>query len=207
MTLTVPYSVQSGAEWKWPEPEEDTAVSNNSEAKESVAASQDHVHSLLDVLPGLRRFAKSLTGSMAEADDLVQMAVERALRQPQALGGVANLGSWMRCVMRNGWLDNRKSAWHRYRVSEESSGDVIGEDGESIVAVRSQLRAVQAAMAALAPELREALVLVAVEGLSYRDAAERLGIPVACLNSRVARARATLAEEVGLLPAKNPKGR
>lgn len=207
MTLTGSYTAQSDAEWQWSVPDADTDTVRKSAAEPDAPVAQEHVASLLEALPGLKRFAKALTGSMAEADDLVQMAVERALRQPQLLDSVGNLGSWMRRVMRNGWLDDRKSARNRYAASEAASEDIVGEDGEDTIAVRSQLRAVQKAMAELPPDLREALVLVTIEGMSYRDAADRLGVPVACLNSRIARARAVLAETAGLLPAKGTKAR
>jgi len=158
------------------------------------------VDRLPTLLPGLHRYARLLTGNHADADDLVQIAVEKALQRPGGLAGVGNPTTWMRCILRNAWLDNRKSARHRYEAPVDEAFDPMGEDGETLLMARSQIRAVQKALATLSPDLRNALTLVSIQGLSYAEAADRLGIPVATLTSRIARARTTLAGRLDLLP-------
>ncbi|WP_162937659.1 RNA polymerase sigma factor [Indioceanicola profundi] len=98
-------------------------------------------------------------------------------------------------------LISRLQRWMDPDVARERlwGTDIVGTDIADVPA-RSQLQATQDAMIALPRDLRDALTLVCVDGLSYRQAADQLGIPVAALNSRVARARAILAEELGLLP-------
>lgn len=98
-------------------------------------------------------------------------------------------------------LRSRLQWWTNLDVSRDRLwGTDIGGTDIADVPARSQLQATQDAMVALPRDLRDALTLVCVDGLSYRQAADQLGIPVAALNSRLARARAILAEELGLLP-------
>lgn len=154
--------------------------------------------SLLVALSGLRRFGSALTGSAANGDDFAQAASERAPQRPGLMDSMHSLESWMRRIIPNGWLHNRKSARQRHEAATGGRYELIGGDGGDAILYRSQLRATRKAMDRLTPELREALILVTIDGLSYRDAAARLGVPVACLNSRVARARASIAEQIGL---------
>ena len=150
---------------------------------------------MVQLLPRLRRFAAGLTGSIADGDDLVQDTVERALKNLHQWEPGTRLDSWMFRIAKNRFLDVRRG--------QKRSGVVSGEIPEDAPAVRSDgtrgaeahmmLRGATQALDGLPPEQREALLLVAVEGLSYRDAADILEIPIGTLTSRVARAREALA--------------
>lgn len=142
-------------------------------------------------LPRLRRFARTLARSPHDADDLVQTTVERALLRISQWRPDSNLLSWLFGILRNAWIDETRSRGRRDRVfaPEEAAANV----GVSSHEADSDLWSVQAALARLPEEQREAIGLVLVEGFSYKEAAEVLGIPVGTLTSRLARGREALA--------------
>lgn len=146
---------------------------------------------LLEILPGLRRFALSLTGNAADGDDLLQATVERLLER--GLPAEAALMPWSIKVCRNIWIDEVRARKVRRRAGEEL---VHVEDGvvsgERDMLAKLTLREVQGALAALPEEQRAVLELVVVEGHSYREAAEMLDTPIGTVMSRLARARAAL---------------
>ncbi|RUO31123.1 RNA polymerase sigma factor [Aliidiomarina soli] len=148
---------------------------------------------LLSLIPALRRFAFSLTNSHADADDLVQNTLERVLKAP-APENVA-LIRWAFRICRNVWIDEYRARKARQRAAElpESLTELQQRhttDGEQELAVR--LDSVGKAMQKLPPEQHEVLSLVAVQGCSYKEAAQTLDIPVGTVMSRLARARAAL---------------
>ncbi|MEL7462651.1 MAG: RNA polymerase sigma factor [Pseudomonadota bacterium] len=149
---------------------------------------------MIDLVPRLRRFAYSLTNSRADADDLVQAACERALRNEDAFRAGTRMDSWMYRIIQNLWIDDRRRA--RTRGPEVDADDVpLSDRGKAAAAPsdRLMLSAVHAAMAALPDEQRAVLSLVAIEGLSYREASEALDVPIGTVMSRLARAREKLA--------------
>jgi RNA polymerase sigma-70 factor, ECF subfamily len=142
---------------------------------------------LVAALPRLRRFAFGLTGSLDEADDLVQAACERALARRDQYEPGTRLVSWMYRidrVRRHGTVSEDPAV-----LAEYPGGDAVGE-AES----RLALAEVRQAIAVLSPEQRTVLLLVSVEGLAYREAAEILGLPIGTIMSRLARARLGLAK-------------
>lgn len=146
---------------------------------------------IVELLPRLRRFARSLARNQHDADDLVQSAVERAWRHLEQLKPGANLASWMFGIMKNAWLDNLRSRRRRGESAlSEDSGD---HPAVSPVDTDINLWSVSEAMSKLPDEQRLAIALVLVEGLSYKEAAEMLEIPVGTLTSRLARGRTALA--------------
>jgi RNA polymerase sigma-70 factor (ECF subfamily) len=159
---------------------------------------QNAQRSLTDMMPDLRRFARSLTGSADAADDLVQSACERVLSRPSSLAAAEQMSSWMYCIIRNVWLDERKSARARLSTPLEDDQHVAPEDTERTVIARSTLNRVRAEMALLPAEQRAAIMLVCVDGLSYQDAATELRIPVGTLMSRLCRGRTELARRIKL---------
>lgn len=151
---------------------------------------------MLALLPRLRRFAAGLARNPADGDDLCQMTVERALKNREHYQPGTRLDSWMYRIMRNMWIDEQRA---RKRSSETFVG---GNEGISVGAPGSQeavvaLGDVDRAMAKLPDEQREAVLLVMVEGYSYRDAAEIVGCPVGTLNSRLVRGRDALLAILG----------
>ena len=157
------------------------------------------------VLPRLRRFARTLTRNVHDADDLVQLALERALLRA-AQWRAPGPGAWAEQVgaavrgggvgrVRKGGIDNRRAHQRERRV-------VIGDDGMTEVADGSHSAleeglSIAAAMERLPEEQRLAVSLVLIEGLSYQEAADIIEIPVGTLTSRLSRGREALAASLG----------
>ncbi|UZW53658.1 sigma-70 family RNA polymerase sigma factor [Sphingobium sp. JS3065] len=153
---------------------------------------------LLAILPRLRRFAVSLSRDRADADDLCQAALERALRARDQWQPGTRLDSWMYRIMRNLWIDEGRSRQRAARTFvPEEAGEHVGHAGDRDVEAHVMLSDVDRAMHALPDEQREAIALVLVEGLSYKEAAEILGIPMGTLTSRLVRGRGALIEVLG----------
>jgi len=149
---------------------------------------------LIALLPRLRRSARALTMNQAAADDLVQAACERALRS----GGVSQPGvrldSWMYRVMLNLWIDQRRSQRVRGEHLTPVDPDTLeGGDAEREMEASLTVKAVRRAVASLSEEHRAILILIGVEGMAYKEAAEVLDLPIGTVMSRLARARQTLA--------------
>jgi RNA polymerase sigma factor (sigma-70 family) len=149
---------------------------------------------LLTLLPRLRRFARALAWDAADADDLTQTALERALKARSQWQRGTSMDSWMMKIMRNCWIDEVRSRTRRSRTfaSEEAGLAVplmVPSDEERVV----HADGVGRAMNLLPPEQREAIALVLIEGLSYREASDLLDIPIGTLTSRLTRGRNALA--------------
>ncbi|MGF1660255.1 MAG: RNA polymerase sigma factor [Rubrimonas sp.] len=150
---------------------------------------------LVVLIPRLRRFAWALTGSRDEGDDLVQAACVKALGALDQYQPGTRLDAWMFRILRTGWIDRARFRARRPSVSDPETLEALSDGGVGAQAAmaRLTLERVRARMAELPEEQREALALVAVEGLSYKDAAEVLGVPVGTVMSRLSRARARLS--------------
>jgi RNA polymerase sigma-70 factor (ECF subfamily) len=147
---------------------------------------------MLDALPRVRRFALSLTGNREDADDLLQSTVERVLGR--GLPEDADVLRWMFRVARNLWIDEVRSRKVRLVAADRREPeDEATVDGEDAAIGGVQMREIGDAMASLPEEQRALLSLVAIEGLTYREAAEVLEIPIGTVMSRLARARAGMA--------------
>jgi len=145
---------------------------------------------LAALLPRLRRFARSITFHREDADDLVQVAMERALGRSEQFTEGTRLDSWMFRIVKNAWIDEVRSRVRRGQVfAPEEEGEQVGDDSAE---AHQQRLAVQKAMSLLSEEHRLVVGLVLVDGLSYKDAAEALEIPIGTLTSRLARARDAL---------------
>jgi RNA polymerase sigma-70 factor, ECF subfamily len=147
-------------------------------------------HEIIALLPRLRRFCMGLTGSLDAGDDLTQSTVERALRRVSQWQEGTRLDSWMFRIARNINIDEARARIRRtVQFDSELIDNAIGEDGRDITENRSTLACVRTAMAALSEDQRALMLLVVVEGKSYREAAETLDIPIGTVMSRIARAR------------------
>jgi len=152
---------------------------------------EDFERELLALLPRLRRFARSLTRDEAEADDLCQVAIERALKRRAQHRPDARLDSWIFTIARNSWLDEVRS--RQRRSMHLTSSDDLDDDASVATSMDPVTgMSLHQAMNALPLDQREAVALVWVEGLSYREASDILEIPVGTLTSRLARARQKL---------------
>jgi RNA polymerase sigma-70 factor (ECF subfamily) len=152
---------------------------------------------LVAVLPRLRRFARGLTGSAVEADDLVQAACERALSRAHQFQAGTRFDSWMFRIVQTVWIDHLRARGTRRTEREDEVLDLGTDEAVRRVEARLALGEVQAAIAVLPLEQRLALLLVTVEGLSYKEAAEVAEVPVGTIMSRLARARMALLAKLG----------
>ena len=151
---------------------------------------------LIAVLPRLRRFARGLTGSPVEADDLVQAACERALARQHQFEEGTRFDSWMFRIVQTIWIDQVRARTVR-KVETDVAEERIGSD-EPVrrVEARLALDEVRRAVDRLPPDQRAALLLVTVDGLSYKEAAEVVQVPVGTIMSRLARARLALQQQL-----------
>ncbi len=144
---------------------------------------------IVALLPRLRRFARTLCRSHADADDLVQISVERALRHLGTYRPDARFDSWMFKITRNAWIDEFRALRRRQRVfASEEEGEQVGDPTTD----PTGLMAIQAALEQLPDEQRLAVGLVLIEGLPYKEAAEVMDVPIGTLTSRLARGRDAL---------------
>lgn len=144
------------------------------------------------LLPRMRRFARSLTFHRDDADDLVQIAMERALGRSEQWTPGTRLDSWIFRIMKNAWIDEVRSRVRRAELfAPEEAGEHVGDD---FAQAHQQRLAIQKAVSLLSEEHRLVVGLVLVDGLAYKDAAEVLEIPVGTLTSRLARAREALQQ-------------
>lgn len=153
---------------------------------------------IVDLLPRLRRLARALSRDAADADDLVQVTVERALiRRGQWQAGT-RLDSWMFRIMKNAWIDESRARGRGNAVlAPPDLGEKVGDDGAAIMETHLAAAEVERAMARLPVDQRLAVALVLVEGLSYKDAAQVLQIPAGTLTSRLVRGRLALVAALG----------
>lgn len=149
---------------------------------------------LLSLVPRLRRFGHALTGSVNDGDDLLQDALEKALKREHQYELGTRLDSWMFTIMRTTWIDTVRANKRRIHGDQPLTESLhpTGEDGRNSHLAIVTLAQVRAAMTELHPDERAVLALVSMEGFTYREAADTLDIPVGTVMSRVARARRNL---------------
>ena len=148
---------------------------------------------IADHLPGLRRYARALTGDTWAADDLVQDTLERACSKWRLWTQGSDLRAWLFAVMHNLFVNQLRS----------SAGQAAGRTVD-IDEVEHGLKAPEASLGAaldlqrcllrLPPDQRAILLLVSMEDMSYREIAEITGVPIGTVMSRLSRARSRLQE-------------
>jgi RNA polymerase sigma-70 factor (ECF subfamily) len=160
--------------------------------------SQSFEDELTALLPRLRRFAHGLCRSTADADDLTQMTIERALRARAQWQPGTRLDSWLYKIMRNQWIDTVRARGRKEKVEAPADeADTLGHDPRDAVEATIDLKRVMAAMDRLPGEQREAVALILIEGFGYREAAELLDLPIGTVSSRLVRGRAALLAMLG----------
>jgi RNA polymerase sigma-70 factor (ECF subfamily) len=150
---------------------------------------------LVALLPRLRRFASGLGGWEESPDDLVQSACERALARLDQFEPGTRLDSWMFRIIQTIWLDGRRRAQHRRTQDMEMTGDTpnaVSENANPSAETQVTLETVRKEIARLPDDQRIVLLLVCVEGLTYKETSDALGVPVGTVMSRLARARFAL---------------
>ena len=152
---------------------------------------------MVEALPRLRRFAYGLTGSLADGDDLVQATCERAIANLDKWQPGTRLDSWMFRIAQNLHLNARRDAGSRSRkLAELAEGTAHSQDGRKTMEERATLDTVRRFVAQMPEEQRSLMLLVCVEGFSYKEAAEITGLPMGTVTSRIGRARAALREHL-----------
>lgn len=153
---------------------------------------------LVAVLPRLRRFARGLTGNVTEADDLVQTACARALARAHQFREGTRFDSWMFRIVQTIWIDQMRSKGNHIDVPLGAVEDELGSSAPTTLAeARLLLGKTRMAINELPSEQRAVIELVAIEGLSYKEAAAVAGIPIGTVQSRLSRARAALVARFG----------
>ena len=148
-------------------------------------------HTVTRILPALRRFAFSLTGNQADADDIVQMTVEKLLLKgiPEDIEPL----KWAFKVCRNVWIDEYRSQKVRLKAVQNTAlQEPVSNDEQHDYATKETLNHVNNALSTLPDEQRAIVSLVAVQGMAYKDVAQTLEIPVGTVMSKLSRARAAL---------------
>jgi RNA polymerase sigma-70 factor (ECF subfamily) len=163
-----------------------------------------------EMLPRLTRFALVLARSRQDADDMVQRACERALERSDQFSPDTRLDRWLFRILHSVWLNElrarnvRRQHWIRERLAPPTS-----DGGANRLDATLMLRQVLDIVMELPDEQRSVLLLVGVEGLTYREASETLGVPIGTIMSRLARARLALMDRIAAkeaVAAKAPSG-
>ena len=159
---------------------------------------------VLEQLPGLRRYARMLTGDAWAADDLVQDTLERACSKWRLWRPGSDLRAWLFTLMHNLYLNQRRAAPTLAAVDiDEVQEHLPGASGPADEALLDLERCLQR----LPAEQRAVLLLVTVEDMAYEDTARILDIPVGTVMSRLSRARTRLAALMDHTPAARPAAR
>jgi RNA polymerase sigma-70 factor (ECF subfamily) len=160
--------------------------------------SQEIRQQMVALLPRLRRFAYSLTGSMDDADDVVQAACERALARLDQFEPGTRLDSWMIRIVQTTWIDKVRYQRRRPTVSDNEALEAVGYDARihEQAEARADLAIVRKRIAELPEEQRVVLALIVVDGMTYLEAAEALEVPLGTVMSRLFRARKRLMESL-----------
>jgi RNA polymerase sigma-70 factor, ECF subfamily len=153
------------------------------------SSGEDLSERIIELLPRLRRFARSLARNPQDADDLVQITAERALAHAPQLRPDHSVAGWLFGILRNAWIDEGRSRRRRESLLEPQD---LAEVGDPAADADQELLCLQNALSRLPPEQRLAVALVLVEGFSYKEAASIMDVPVGTLTSRLARGREAL---------------
>jgi RNA polymerase sigma-70 factor, ECF subfamily len=141
-------------------------------------------------IPALRRFARALVGHQERADDLVQDTLERALTRLDSYTPGTNMRAWLFTILRNAHINELRRA--RTTTAPDETLEALSPPAPAGQEHGLAMRDLQRALAQLTPEMREVLLLIGLEGLSYEEAAEVLGAKVGTVKSRLCRGREAL---------------
>ena len=155
---------------------------------------------VVEHLPGLRRYARALTGDAWAADDLVQDTLERACRKWLLWQRGSNLRAWLFTLMHNLYLNQRR-AWQPVQPLDDALlASLGGADGAACDTALDLDRCLQR----LPIEQRAVLLMVTLEDMGYADVARVLDIPLGTVMSRLSRARARMRELMEQAPTQAP---
>lgn len=159
---------------------------------------------LVALIPFLRAFAHTLCGRREEADDLCQEALAKAWQARKTFEAGTNLKAWLFVILRNQFYSEKRHAWRQRPWDQGVADQTLVTSGEQQSAL--SLSDLARTLRKLPDEQREALILVGAGGFSYEETAAICKCPVGTIKSRVARARATLAQALEAeLPVAKPR--
>jgi RNA polymerase sigma-70 factor (ECF subfamily) len=167
-------------------------------------ASEDMIRQVQPLIPALRRYARAMLRDRDDADDLVQDVLERAIAGWSARRGRGNPRAWLFTILHNLALDRLR---RRARRGASEPLDTVSEAKLASPATQEHVvdgRDVLALVAQLPEDQRSVLLLIAVEDLSYAEAASVLDVPQGTVMSRLSRARERLRRMMGEQPAERP---
>jgi RNA polymerase sigma-70 factor (ECF subfamily) len=159
-------------------------------ARSSPQADDEFKRGLLELIPFLRAFARSLCGNPENADDLAQETLVKAWQARNMFTAGTNLKAWLFTILRNQFYSDRRRSWRQAPWDQDAAERIPGLSGEQSWA--AELSDTARALGVLSDEQREALILVGAGGFSYEDAAAICNCAVGTVKSRVARARKSL---------------
>ena len=145
---------------------------------------------LLACIPSLRRYARGLTADRERADDLVQDTLERAWSRWSMWQRRGEIRAWMFGIMHNHFIDRVRAL--RSRPEDNMGDELIEMPDRARQTDQIEVRDLERALQCLPAEQREVVLLIAVEELSYQEAAEALGVPIGTIMSRLSRGRERL---------------
>jgi len=155
-------------------------------------------------IPRLRRYARALTRDITSADDLVQSGLVRAVAKQHLWQPGTDLRAWPFTILHNQHVNEiRRSVREGANVPIDDAAPALTIQSNAIDAL--QLRDLEVAMAKLAPEQRQVILLVGLEGMSYDEVAGILGIPIGTVRSRLSRGRDQLRTLMGMDDEHSPR--
>jgi RNA polymerase sigma-70 factor (ECF subfamily) len=161
------------------------------------------------MLPRLWAFALRICGDRHDAEDLVQRACVRALERAHQLQPDTAPLSWMFSIMHSTWINELRARNVRARSGKEWDDDFLDTVADPHARTPEQNvmnGQIVSAILRLPDTQRVIMLLVAVEGLSYKEAADTLGVPIGTVMSRLSRARRTIGAQFGVLENRTTKG-
>ncbi|WP_244433548.1 RNA polymerase sigma factor [Azospirillum sp. B506] len=157
------------------------------------------IRQIEEEIPRLRRFARAMVRDATLADDLVQECLERALSRLHLWRPGTNLRAWLFTILRNLHINGVRRRQPVVDIDAEAQAAIGAAPGSQFV--RMELRDLRRALALLPNEQREVVLLIGLEGISYNEAADILGISIGTVKSRLSRGRRALRL---LMEGKNP---
>ena len=168
--------------------------------------SEQVMNEIEDHVPALRRHAYRLTGSMDRAQDLVQDTLLKAISKKDQFEEGTSLKAWLHRILFNTFISGKRREKTRgHHVDWDDLGDVYGHGSNQMA--RLQLRDADRILDQLPEQERQAILLTAVDEISYQDAAKRMNVEIGTVKSRVGRARRKLRSSVGRIEAREHASR
>jgi RNA polymerase sigma-70 factor (ECF subfamily) len=158
-----------------------------------MSLTDDRDQQIIELIPRLRRYARALTRDSDQADDLVQDCLERAWGRLHLWRRGSNMRAWLFTIMHNLHVNARRRQANRPDRAALQEWE-IGGGVQPIQEQLAEFRSTVAALHRLPEDQRVVLLLVGLEGLTYRETAEVLALPIGTVMSRLARGRERLRQ-------------